>query len=178
MKTTASCWRALAAGCSVEDMMDSFVFVTYRRIIVNKHHQPNLHSRSNRPCEWSRGPQSHFPHCCSLQTTVRLSSKGWWVPAGRHLDSEPPQAHHSSIPTSSQFPSNNMFPNKQDQLSCPTKGARPGHGPAHPSNTMRGKHILDWLLYTKNERSNSVGFLCSSFWNRRHHHLSHCVTTS
>ena len=77
------------------------MFVTYRLIIVNKHRKANLYSRSNRLCEWNHERQSHFPHCCSLQTTVGLSSKGWWVPARMHVDSEPLHAHHSSIPTSS-----------------------------------------------------------------------------
>lgn len=107
----------------------------YRLIIVNRNHRAVLYSCSNRLCESHHGPQNNFPRCCSLQTIVRLSSKGWWVPAETHVNSKPPHAHHSSIPTSSQFPSNSKFPDKQDQLSCPEKkGPRQGHGPTHSNN--------------------------------------------
>lgn len=134
MKTTAQLLRS--TGRRVLYRRDD---VTYSLFIVIKHHKANLYSHNKRLCEWNHGPQSHFPRCCSLHATVRLSSKGWWVPAGRHVDSEPPHGHCSSIPTS-QFPSNNEFPNKQDQLGCPDKkGGRQGHGLMRSSNTAKRK---------------------------------------
>lgn len=92
MKTTAHLLKSLSriVLCTRDE---NFVIVTCGLITVKKHHKANLFSCNNSLCEWNHGPQS-FATLLFTQTTVRVSSKGWWVSAERHMGFEAPQAHH------------------------------------------------------------------------------------
>lgn len=157
-------------------MMESFVFVTYRLIIVNKHHKANLYSCSNRLCEWHHGPPKSFSTLLFTPDDSQTLEQGMM---GACWEAHGLRATPCTSPLLPSSPPTSKLVSKQARPAWLPWQERSKAGPwPYPlkQHYQKEKNIIAWLLYSKTEKSNSTGLLCSSFSNRRPHHLSHCVT--